>query len=135
MQTGTLRIIAFCVDIAVIGFCMSPLAEIPLDEFNLGNQNFIAAFNFKVLGFPLYFFMFDLFCRRQTVGKYFTGISIIDEDGSTALSLKKLLIRTLVKWISVQIIPIAYIYYLFSNKALHDKFVKSKTINTAKQLD
>lgn len=130
MKTNTLRIIAFCIDMVVIGFLLTPFVEIPLGRFILEGHSVVVKFNYTLVIFLCYYLCFDQVNRDRTLGKLITGICVYDTHRQIELPLKKRLLRTLIKWVSFQVLPFAFLYYVLTETAFHDRIINNKTLKT-----
>ena len=127
------RIFAFMGDIIAIG-SINTFAENIFSFFN-ESESFVFlglhfTYNFSVsfLLYLCYFMLFDLINHGTTFGKLIFGIKIASKDESklaTTVCLK----RSLLKIVSIIILPIAAALFLFKDRfTIHDHFANTITV-------
>ena len=89
------------------------------------------SYGYSILFFIYFFYFacFDFFNNGVTIGKKLLNISVVGKDFS--LNTKQKLYRTFFKVVSISLLPITAIVFLFSEKTLQDKFSKTTTVNVA----
>jgi uncharacterized RDD family membrane protein YckC len=127
------RILSFLVDMIIISIVFSILPfglEKRIGEFTLFELKFFVNLEFKIFMILVYFLMFDLLNQGKTIGKIFFKIKSVDTT-TDAFVLKQALIRSLLKMISIIILPISLILLLNNSYSIHEFFSKTKTIRNS----
>ncbi|MEL6811449.1 MAG: RDD family protein [Bacteroidota bacterium] len=133
-STQIRRCIAFVLDLVVIGIMLSILNQwisstLNPKTYDLLGISFSVRLEFDILIYVCYFILFDLINNGATFGKQLTRIQVVDLEGFK-LPKSKSLKRSLVKIISIVLLPIAILLFLFkSYYTLHDHYTQSKTIH------
>lgn len=124
------RILSFLVDLIMISiiFTILPFGlEKRIGEFTLFELKFTLNFEFKFFIILFYFLLFDLLNQGKTIGKIFFKIKSVDKE-TNMFAFKQASIRTLLKMISIIILPISFILLLNNSYSIHEHFSKTKTI-------
>jgi uncharacterized RDD family membrane protein YckC len=129
----TRRIVAFIVDSTIIGLFAGFFDGFFSDMFQekvflFFNQEIKVKFSIAFVFYLIYFFLFDLLNKGTTLGKLLTQIRIVSSN-SKSLSVVDLMLRTVLKLISIIFLPIAAIIYLLSDSfTVHDALMKTQTM-------
>jgi uncharacterized RDD family membrane protein YckC len=126
------RIFALVVDLAVISqisILINNIIKInyEISTFKLYETEVSYGYSLIVFVYIIYFIVFDYFYGGRTFGKKIFSISVVGKNYS--LSLKQSIIRSLLKVISIIILPISAFIFLIDNSTIHDKYFNTKTID------
>lgn len=133
----TNRIIAFIIDIALCSFIVSlflPLKEHPIGAYDLWGHEILVNWDLSVLTYAAYFLAFDFINQANSPGKSIMKLRVIGSSGQR-LQLKTRIGRTLLKLVSILVLPISAIVYLANGKTLHDNLLKSTVISKREALN
>lgn len=83
--------------------------------------------------FFLYFIIFDLFNHGNSFGKTIFSIKVVNIENLKNVEVKTLILRTILKMLSTILLPFSIITYLYNGFTLHEKFSKTKTIQSFKK--
>lgn len=132
-RTKLWRIGAFIVDIVILGAIVS-FSEGLLDtsiegkSYDLFGMNFSIKLGVTFLIYVMYFLIFDVANRGNTVGKIIFRIKVVTEDNSTPRCGIRM-IRTILKIVSIIILPISILlFFLNDSFTIHDRYAKTLTI-------
>jgi uncharacterized RDD family membrane protein YckC len=127
------RFLAFLIDFIIVSFIYKILDDMlslsfEITELTLFETKIKLSFSFMILSFYFYMILFDVFNKGITFGKMIFNLSI-DNTTDTNLQVVDLLKRSLLKIISIIILPISILLYLFKNKyLLQDKYSPLKVV-------
>ncbi|WP_055442737.1 RDD family protein [Lacinutrix himadriensis] len=127
------RFLAFLIDFVIVSFIYKILDDMlslsfEITELTLFETKIKLSFSFMILSFYFYMILFDVFNKGITFGKMIFNLSI-DNTTDTNLQVVDLLKRSLLKIISIIILPISILLYLFKNKyLLQDKYSPLKVV-------
>ena len=126
------RLLAFLIDFIIISFIYKILDDMfslsfEITELTLFETKIKLSFSFMILTFYIYIILFDIFNKGITFGKMIFNLSIDNTDSN--LQVVDLLKRSLLKIITIIILPISILLYLFKNKfLLQDKYSSLKVV-------
>jgi uncharacterized RDD family membrane protein YckC len=127
------RVYAFIIDIIFSGVISSIASSL---LFQKENSTTLAIFTFNnwyltYYSFTfLYFVLFDVFKNGITIGKSILSIINVDNINGNLLDVKRRIIRSFLKIISIILFPLSLFMFVFNNEfTIQDYFVKSKTVN------
>ena len=84
----------------------------------------------SLTGYLVYFLLFDILKKGQSLGKSITNIKVVTELGNANLDNNTLIKRTVLKMVSIFILPISVLILLISEKhVIHDYFSKTVTVS------
>ena len=92
--------------------------------FNISAFPFTLYITLAFVFYLLYFAMFDMINKGRTVGKRMAGIVTVFFDKNT---LKKRLVRSLFKTLSILLLPISFMLYFRYDYTLQDSRCRTKT--------
>lgn len=123
------RILAFLIDNVICSSITSLLIPLKysLGTYDLGGQRIFINLEFTLLGFAVYFLLFDFFNKGNTAGKAVMGLRTRNFSAQE-LPLKTRIGRTLLKLVSMIVLPISAIVYLLNGNTLHDNLMKSTVV-------
>ena len=91
------------------------------------NYKFGASF----LLYLCYFLIFDIFNNGNTIGKLILGINVVSNDQSILTGGIRMK-RTLLKMLSIIILPISVLLFLFNDSfTIHDHYSNTMTVSTS----
>jgi len=131
--TKSARIWAFIMDAFIVGLLTTMVNSFLPDFFGshqreIANVPITISFGGSITTYFLYFLMFDLFNEGISVGKMLLKLVVVDHLDNP-LDTTKLIIRTILKLVSIIFLPIAILVYLFSDAlSLHEKATQTKTV-------
>ncbi|MBT8387408.1 MAG: RDD family protein [Ignavibacteria bacterium] len=132
-STQQKRIGAFIIDIVLMGGIISLVEGIfsnffESQPFELWGLSFNYRFSFAIVVYLCYFFLFDLFKNGRTVGKMVVGVKLLHIE-NLKLSKRDHFTRSLLKIVSITILPISILLFLFKDHfTIHDQFAKTITV-------
>lgn len=124
------RSVAFLIDTTIAG-TLARLFEpyLPVSfswvAFKILGVSFTLYLTLAFVFYVLYFSMFDIVNKGRTIGKLMVGIVTVFFDKNT---LKKRLIRSLFKIISMLLLPIAFVIYFRYDYTFQDNHCRTKTV-------
>ncbi|WP_452229213.1 RDD family protein [Lacinutrix sp. MEBiC02404] len=127
------RFLAFLIDFIIVSFIYNILDDMlslsfEITELTLFETKIKLRFSFMILTFYIYILLFDVFNKGITFGKMIFNLSI-DNTDSDNLEVVDLLKRSLLKILTIIILPISILLYLFKNKyLLQDKYSPLKVV-------
>ncbi|WP_452232320.1 RDD family protein [Lacinutrix sp. MEBiC02595] len=127
------RFLAFLIDFIIVSFIYHILDDMlslsfEITELTLFETKIKLRFSFMILTFYIYILLFDVFNKGITFGKMIFNLSI-DNTDSDNLEVVDLLKRSLLKILTIIILPISILLYLFKNKyLLQDKYSPLKVV-------
>jgi len=127
------RFLAFLIDFVIVSFIYKILDDMlslsfEIKELTLFETKIKLRFSFMILSFYMYILLFDIFNKGITFGKMIFNLSI-DNTTDNNLQVVDLLKRSLLKIITIIILPISILLYLFKNKyLLQDKYSPLKVV-------
>ena len=126
------RILAFIIDLVIAGIISGIIRSILSTIFIAKTYTYIGInfefnFEFSLIVYVIYFIAFDIMNQGKTFGKYLFNNKVVFTDKEpTKLDLIK---RSLLKVVSIMILPISILLYLFYNVfTIQDHFSGSKVI-------
>lgn len=129
----TKRITAFIIDVVVISFGTSLINSILpitflLTDVSLFGVDARLGITLGIFTYFIYFTIFDIISNGNTIGKQLVKITTISNT-LKKLRLKDLILRSFYKTLSIIILPISVIIFLFTKEyTIQDKLVKTTTI-------
>lgn len=129
----TKRITAFIIDVVVISFGTSLINSILpitflLTDVSLFGVDARLGITLGIFIYFIYFTIFDIISNGNTIGKQLVKITTISNT-LKKLRLKDLILRSFYKTLSIIILPISVIIFLFTKEyTIQDKLVKTTTI-------
>ena len=128
------RCSAVVIDFFLISIVYSVLVNV-LPDTLISHQEGGIEWSFTLVpdGFVLvslgYFIGCDFFNRGESLGKDITGLQTRSADGRV-LDLRRRVCRTLLKWVSLMVWPLAFLLYFWKEKdfTIQDYIVKTKVI-------
>lgn len=132
-QIQTKRILAFIIDMIIVSIITSALQSMLSNIFQPKEYLFIGmsiktTHGFSLVFYLIYFFVFDFLNQGKTLGKILFRNQVIFPDNRKP-SIINLMTRTVLKIVSILILPIAILLYLFNNRfTLQDHFTKTTVI-------
>ena len=132
-STQLKRIGAIIIDLMIIGALTTIIESLFATIFRSGSfELFDMRFDYKIgatfLLYVCYFLFFDLIISGRTIGKLIFGVLVVLED-EMATSRTVRLKRSLLKILSIIILPIAVLLFLFKNYyTIHDHYSGTMTV-------
>ncbi len=113
------RIGAFLIDVIIISILVTIMENMlsyifETKNFELLGIRFHLRIGTSIFFYMCYFIIFDLLNNGSTLGKLLFGIKVVQED-ETEISKKTSIKRTLLKVVSIMILPLAILLFLFSD--------------------
>jgi len=127
------RFLAFLLDLIIVSTIYSTLdtmfmLSFKVTELTLFEKTIEVNYNFTFLAFFIYIIIFDILNKAVTFGKMIFKLKVLYPNKELLVSL--LLIRSLLKMITIIIFPISILLYLFKNKfIIQDKYSPLKVIS------
>jgi uncharacterized RDD family membrane protein YckC len=126
------RIFALLIDQFIINSSYSILNkffnfDFAANKFLLFGMKWTLNVSFVFIASLIYFFFFDFLKNGTTIGKSILKIKIQKINGDE-LSFSERFITSLLKVISITLLPLSAIYYFFTKTVFHDRIMKIKTI-------
>lgn len=133
------RIYSLIVDIAISNLISMIFFSVMNLKYNFYENSFVVfnneisfGFSFQIIIMFMYFIIFDIFNQGKSFGKLIFSIKLIRKNSLEELTTIDLLKRSIYKMISIVLLPISIILFLFYNCfSLQDRFSNSKTIFTS----
>lgn len=126
------RVFAFVVDasiIQMIGMLISNAItmDIVASNFMFFGREYTTGASWIILIYLGYFVLFDICWSGVTLGKKLFSVRI-ERAGSDQITLADNVMRSVLKIISIVLLPVSVPLYLFSGWSFHDKICKTKTV-------
>lgn len=131
-KTNIQRCFAFAIDALVVGIITSLIESFIPTEFKtsiLVIQEVRLSPEISLFVYVIYFISMDVLVEGTTIGKVIFSLKVVDEE-ELPLNSKQLVVRSLLKVVSIIILPLALIYLIFKGTTLHDVVLNTKTIKT-----
>lgn len=118
------RVIALSIDLIIlsqIAVLVNNFVKLnyELEKTTIIDFNVSYGFSLMFILYVLYFLLFDFLYKGVTLGKKIIGISIESKNANNGFK-KELLKRTLIKLVSIFILPVSIVCYLFFNIIFQD---------------
>ena len=128
------RIFALIFDIFIIGLISSILIPnytkfISENSVVVFDRTFIYGFYSNFIPYFVYFFIFDIVSNGETFGKMIFKIKVVLAD-TLNVTLKIRLLRSILKIVSIILLPIAALVFLIKGNTMEDAVCKTITINS-----
>ncbi|MEM9687418.1 MAG: RDD family protein [Bacteroidota bacterium] len=128
------RSMAFLIDMGIVSTVIAIFENLfpvttQTHEFDVSGIRFAFGISLAPIFYILYFIIFDIIVGGQTVGKSILGIVVVSKNGA-ALSMKKLLLRSLYKMLGVLLLPVAAFLFISDNYTLQDYCTDTDTIRS-----
>jgi uncharacterized RDD family membrane protein YckC len=125
------RIFALVVDlvfISQISVLINNIIRInyEISTFNLYETKISYGYSFMVVVYLIYFIFFDYFYNGKTIGKRIFSIYVVGK--SYNLNIKQNIIRSILKVVSIIILPFSAFIFLIDNSTFHDKYFNTTTL-------
>ncbi|WP_340203286.1 RDD family protein [Ascidiimonas sp. W6] len=128
------RIIAFIIDILVISTFVNICCSAVSENYSPSHLN-IQYFSSLLLPgmfigvYIIYILLFDVIFEGQTLGKLASSILVVESNNDTIPDLKKRVIRSLTKFLSILLLPLSVLLFISKRGfTIHEKISKSRTI-------
>jgi uncharacterized RDD family membrane protein YckC len=128
------RVIAFILDMLVISALVNILCFAVLDNYSPSHLNINYFSSLLIPGIfiivnIIYILLFDLVFEGQTLGKLASSILVVENNNNDIPGLRKRIIRSLTKLLSVILLPLSILLFLSKRGfTIHEKISNSKTI-------
>jgi uncharacterized RDD family membrane protein YckC len=127
MQLKNKRILAFFIDLIIINAIIQLfglLAQTEMSMYSLDTEHYtlVSKMSYDFVFYLGYFLLFDFLSEGVTIGKKATNLVIVDAK-QPAIGRNDLVKRTLLKMVSIVVLPISILVYLLFNKTLQDELV------------
>lgn len=125
------RAISFIIDLLIVAILIIFIDNFFSDfftdrQFELRGFRMKINLSFQYMLYLPYFLVFDLLNRGNSPGKQIIGLHVCNKDGEFIDSLRAVL-RTMVKTISISVLPLSMIIFLlFNGYTLHDALLSTK---------
>jgi uncharacterized RDD family membrane protein YckC len=132
-STQQRRIGAFIIDVIIIGFFVTFSENLlssafQAKSFELMGIQFHMRIGTSFLFYMCYFMIFELLNNGSTLGKLLFGIKVVHED-ETEISKRTGIKRSLLKVVSIMILPLAILLFLFSDYfTIQDHYSRTITV-------
>lgn len=129
------RSIAFLIDIVISGIFATLIENFfpitfEINDFEILNIKFTWGITLQIVFYLLYLFVFDLLNNGNTLGKLLLSITVITKNKEVP-ALKKRLVRSLCKTVSVIILPVSALLFLFKNYyTIQDHYAGTITVKS-----
>ena len=129
------RSIAFLIDMGIISLMVSIFENllpvtIQAHDFAIFGIRLTPGISLSPVFYILYFTIFDIVAGGRTTGKSIMGIVVVSEFGEK-LSVKKLLLRSFYKTVSVFILPVSiFLFICREYYTLQEYFTDTDTIRS-----
>lgn len=125
------RVLALVIDLFIISLVISIIGSFltlnkEIKNFQLFEIDFMLGYSYIFVFYFLYFFLFDFLFDGRTLGKKAFNIKVVKFDNN--MELKHRILRSILKVISIWLLPFSGLLFLFGNYTFHDKVCKSNTV-------
>lgn len=129
----TRRIPAFLIDVVIAGILASLVGNFlpvtfEISHFEMLGMKFTWGITLNIVFYLLYLVFFDLLNHGNTLGKLLLRITVISKD-EKVLTSKRRLVRSLYKTLSVIILPVSVLLFLFKRHyTIQDHYTNTVTV-------
>lgn len=133
-STKIKRIAAFLIDVVIISISISIISNFlpisfKLTEVELFGVQWDLGITLGIFGYLIYFLIFDVFSKGNTIGKHLVKIKTISKTLGQQ-KLKNLVQRSLYKTLSILILPVSAMLFLINKEyTIQDSFSNTTTVS------